>query len=297
MGFVNIYVSKDAFIYVKNSQLFFENKDKKIDYSLEDINSIMIENLNTTISTYSLSKFAEFGILVYICNQNHLPNGVVLPYLEHYQTLSQYEYQVAISKPLKKQMWQSIIKNKIKNQNDVLNMCGGFDVLKPYQEKVSSGDTGNLEATASLIYFKELFGKDFVRRDENVINTFLNFGYSIIRGAIARCITSHGLTPFLALFHSNSYNSFNLADDLIEPFRPIVDLLVKIKLSEEKEITPRIKLDLFNILNIDVDIEGQKQTVSNAIELFVQSYIRSLKVNKNLLKEIKIIGLDVHQYE
>lgn len=297
MGYINVFVSKDAHIFVKNSQLVLENSDKTMDYPLEDINSVMIENLNTTISTYTLSQFSVNGILVYICNQNHLPCGVVLPFCEHYQTLSQYEHQTKLSKPVQKQIWQSIIKNKIKNQNDVLNCCGKFDILKSFYENVSSGDKNNDEAKASLIYFRELFNKGFVRRDNNPINAYLNYGYSIIRGLIARSIVVHGLMPFLGIFHSNNYNQFNLADDLIEVFRPLVDLFVKFKLSEEMNMSSQVKADIFSILNIDVVIDNQKQTVNNAVDMLVESYVKSLKENKNLIKEVSLCGLNYHIYE
>lgn len=298
MGYINVYVSKDAHVSVKNSQLFLENNENQVDYPLEDVNSIMIENLNTTISTYTLSKFAEFGILCFICNQNHLPSGVVLPFCEHYQTLTMFQNQIECSKPLQKQLWKSVIENKIENQNEVLNICGDSDSLKHLQETVLSGDSTNNEAKASLIYFKELFGKDFARRDDNVsINAFLNYGYSIIRGFVARSVVVHGFQPFLGINHSNQFNQFNLADDLIEPFRPLVDLFVKIHLSEKTEIDSKTKALLFGIVNYDVLIDGQKQPLSHAIEMYVQSFQKSLKEGKNLLKEIKIVGLEMHRYE
>lgn len=298
MGYINIYVSKDARVYVKNKQLFLENNDNRADYPLEDMNSIMIENLGTTISTYTLSKFAEYGILCFICNQNHLPSGVVLPFCEHYQTFSNFKNQIEAPKPLQKQLWKTIIENKIGNQNEVLNICGGADSLKQLKETVLSGDSSNNEAKASLLYFKELFGKEFIRRDDSIaVNGFLNYGYSIIRGFVARSIVVHGLQPFLGINHSNQFNQFNLADDLIEVFRPVVDLYVKIYLSDEKEINTNIKGQLFNIININVMVDGQIQSLSYAIELFVQSFQKSLKENKNCLKEINIIGLEMHQYE
>lgn len=298
MGYINIFVSNSAYIYVKNSQLYLENNNSKVDYPLEDINSIMIENLNTTISTYTLSKFSENGILCFVCNQNHLPSGVVLPFCEHYQTLSMFKYQNSISKPFQKQLWKTIVENKINNQNEVLNICGGCDKLKSLRDSVLSGDSSNNEAKASLIYFKELFGNGFVRRDDgNAINSFLNYGYSIIRGFVARSIAVHGLQPFLGINHSNQLNQFNLADDLMEPFRPIVDLFVKIYLLNEPELTTKIKSDIYNIINIDVSIDEQKNPLSYAIEQYVQSFQKSIKENKNLMKEIKIIGLEMHQYE
>ena len=113
MAYINVFVSKNAKIYIKNNQLCLENGENKAAFPIEDVNSVMIENLNTLISTYTLSTFAENGILCFICNQNHLPNGVVLPFCEHYQTLSQYNYQKNVSKPLQKQLWKKIIENKI----------------------------------------------------------------------------------------------------------------------------------------------------------------------------------------
>ena len=117
MAYINVFVSKNAKIYVKNNQLCLENGGDTADFPLEDVNCVMIENLNTTISTYTLSAFAERGILCFICNQNHIPNGILLPFCEHYQTLTQYNNQINLPKPLQKQLWKKIIENKIKNQN------------------------------------------------------------------------------------------------------------------------------------------------------------------------------------
>lgn len=297
MAFINIFISQDVHISVKDSQLFLKNQEKTIDYPLEDVNSIMIENLSTTISTYTLSQFAERGILVYVCDKTHLPCGVVLPFCEHYHTLLHYSYQIEMSKPLQKQIWQSLIKNKIKNQNEVLNAYGKIDKLKALQESVLSGDSTNNEAKASLIYFKELFSKDFVRRNDSVINAFLNYGYAIVRGLIARSVVSHGLMPFLGVFHSNNFNQFNLVDDLLEIFRPLVDLFVKSELENETELDTQNKASLFSILNIDVLIDNQKQTVANAVDMIVESYVKSLKENKNVVKEVSLCGLNYHEYE
>ena len=296
MAFINVFVSKEAKIYVKNNQLCLENGGNKTDFPLEDVNSVMIENLNTVISTYTLSAFAENGILCFICNQNHLPNGVVLPFFNHYQTLLQYNSQKELPKPLQKQLWKSIIENKIKNQDYVLGTIEKKGLLKPLYETVLSGDSTNNEAKASLIYFKEVFGEDFLRRDEsNEVNAFLNYGYSIVRSFIARSIASHGLMPFLGVFHHNQYNQFNLADDLIEPFRPIVDLYVVN--NNSKQLTSKEKAKLLNLINYNVIVDGQRQALSYAIEIYVQSYAKSIKEGKNLLKEIVLTELEVHNYE
>lgn len=297
MAYINVYVSANAKIFVKNNQLRLENGDKNAEYPLEDVNSVMIENLNTTISTYTLSQFAEKGILCFICDQNHLPNGVVLPFCTYYQTLSQFNYQQNLSKPLQKQIWKKIIENKIKNQNDTLVLVEKKGILKNLYESVLSGDSQNNEATASLIYFRELFGDNFSRRDEkNQINAFLNYGYSIVRSFIARSIVAHGLAPFLGIFHCNQYNQFNLADDLMEVFRPIVDAYVFLNYKGQ-ELSSKEKAKLLNLINFNVIIDGQKQTLSYGIELFVQSYIKSLKEEALKLKEVSLTILEKHCYE
>lgn len=297
MGFINVFVSAEAYLCVKNNQLFLKNDIQEMDYPLEDINSVLIENLNTTISTYTLFKLADNGIVTFVCDQNHLPCGVVLPFCSHYQTLVQFNHQIGASKPLKKQIWQSVVVNKIENQNTVLNMCGGNDDLKQLAGSVLSGDSGNNEAKASLTYFRKLFDKNFVRRDESVINGFLNYGYAIVRGFVARSVVVHGLTPFLGVFHCNGYNQFNLADDLMEVFRPLVDLFVKVALDGKDKLDRETKMALFGIVNIDVLIDGQKQTVGNAVDMLVESYAKSLKENRNVLKKVEICGLDRHKYE
>ena len=284
MAHVNVFVSKSAKIYVKNNQLCLENQENNVDFPLEDVNCVMIENLNTVISTYTLSALAERGILCFICNGTHIPSGILLPFCGHYQTLTQYNQQIELPKPLQKQLWKKIIENKIKNQDKVLSFIGKGGLLKSLYETVLSGDSSNNEAKASLIYFKEIFGEGFVRRDENNgINAFLNYGYSIIRSFIARSIVSHGLMPFLGIFHCNQFNQFNLADDLIEIFRPIVDYYVS-KVFVGQKLNTNEKANLLNLVNYNVIIDGQKQTLSYAIELFVQSFQKSLREQKKLLK-------------
>lgn len=298
MGYLNIYVSKDARLSIKNQQLILKSEEKSATFPLEDVNSILIENLNTSITTYALSQMADMGIICFVCDQNHLPNGVVLPFCGHYQTLTMFNYQMELSKPLQKQLWKAIIENKIKNQNDVLNMFGGNDELRALYRSIQSGDVGNNEAKASLIYFKKLFDSGFSRRDDdNPYNAFLNYGYTIIRGYVARSISVHGMMPFLGIFHHNQFNQFNLADDLMEIFRPAVDMYVKTRFDENCVLDSLAKADICNVVNIDVLVDNKKYPISYAIELFVERFQKSIKGGKNFLKSIKICPLEFHKYE
>ncbi len=297
MGYINIYVGNFANLSIKNNQLVLSNVNKQEEYPIEDINSVMIESLEGSISTYALSQLAEYGILTFVCDQKHLPSGLLLPFCQHYTTLVNYNLQAQASKPLVKNLWQKVVVNKIENQNEVLNICGGHDQLKSLSAKVLSGDSSNVEAAASLVYFKELFDKDFKRREDSAINSFLNYGYAIVRGFVARSITIHGLMPFVGINHRNQFNQFNLADDLMEPFRPLVDLFVKIHLVDERALTPQVKGQIYSIINYDLEIDGQKQTLSNAIDIYVESFLKSLKNKTPMLKDVKITGLNLHKYE
>ncbi len=297
LGYINIFASSKAHVSVKNEQLVLTNEQKQIDYPLADVSSVMLENRESSISIYALSKLATYNILVFICDETHLPNGVVLPYNSYYQTLTQYNLQMKMPKPLQKQLWQALVKNKIANQNQVLNLCGGYDELKPLIGAVLSDDSTNVEAKASLVYFKALFGNQFVRRDDNVINACLNYGYAIIRGFMARSITAHGLLPFLGIHHANQLNNFNLADDLMEVFRPVVDLFVKQKLSAVIELTPAVKAELYNLMNVEVSVGRARYSLDYAIELLVQNFIKSAKEKSNCLMPITLQGLEIHQYE
>lgn len=298
MGYINIFVNSDAKINIKNSQLTLTGKNKSMDYPLEDINSIMIDNPNTIVSFTTLSKLASFGILTYLCDEKHLPNGVLLPFYNHYQTLTVYNLQINMAKPLQKNLWQTIIKNKINNQNVVLNLNGFNDKLKLLANNVLSGDSTNNEAKASSSYFKSLFGKGFTRKNDFLTtNSLLNYGYSIVRGCVARSVVVHGLLPFLGIFHHNQFNQFNLADDLMEIFRPLVDLYVKTELNNVTDLTSNIKFNLCDLINYEVTIDGQKHTLNNAVDIFVESFSKSIQLKKNCLKSVSVFGLSRHKYE
>lgn len=300
MGYRNIFIQNIVNISFKQNNLILDS-DKTHRIPIEDINSIIIENLKTNISAYLLSKLAENNIALFICNEKHTPNGILLPFSTHSRKLTIIESQLSLKKPLIKNLWQDIIKTKIDNQAITLKLCDidNYNKLLKLSTTVKSGDSTNVESKAASIYFKELFGKNFTRRSDNNINSSLNYGYAIIRGIIARNIAAYGFEPSIGLFHSNKLNAFNLADDLIEPFRPIVDLFVKknIEFFNEGEFGTLKKQELYNILNLNVKMKGQKHSVSYAIELMVKS-LHSVCVNneKNMVLP-EIINLEIHEYE
>jgi len=301
MAFINVFISNPATIVVENNKLVVRG-DKEAKFAIADINTVLIESRNCIISSYALSKLVENKSLVYICDSKHIPNGYILPYNSYYRKLATLEKQLSMSKPLKKQLWQSIVKQKIANQASVLGYQRKTDKQKKLislRKRVQSNDATNLEASAANIYFRALFGDSFTRIRENLINSILNYGYTIIRGLIARNIAVLGFEPSIGIFHCNKLNPFNLADDLIEPFRPIVDLLACTLVAKSSQdcLTPSIKKEIYNLINCDVLINEQRHALFYAIELNVSSLLRSVDNKEDALCLPSILPIKVHEYE
>lgn len=300
MGFINVFVGSQCYFKIKNKQLVLtkENNDS-ISYPIEDLNSIIIENEQSNISVKTLTELANKNVIVYLCDEKHLPSCYLLGYNSFYKNLMVYKYQVDLSKPITKQLWKDIIKHKILNQIKVLELCNIENDLDKYIADIKSDDADNIESVVANKYFKLLFGKEFVRRRTNLINSALNYGYAIIRGAIARTVVAHGLQPFLGIHHKNQLNNFNLVDDLIEVYRPVVDLFVvnNFQNQESDELTPQMKVLLHSLLASDVKIQNGVYDVSTSIDIFVASYVSSIESQKNKIKFPEILEFKVHEYE
>lgn len=297
MGYVNVFVSSPCNLSVKNRQLIVKGQEEH-SFPLEDMNALLIESAECNVSGYALQALADAGVVVFTCDSRHLPNGVLTPYNCYYRQLKILNLQLNISKPLQKQLWQTIIRRKIENQALCVRMCSdeSNNDLLTLAKSVSSDDSGNCEATAANIYFKKIFGKGFVRRDDSFVNAALNYGYSLIRGLIARTLAVYGFESSLGIHHSNELNAFNLADDLIEPFRPVVDMLV-FNMSGSETLSANDKKRLFSLLNQDVQINGGIYSLSYAVEITVQSLKNSMAEGKNILQLPEILPISMHRYE
>lgn len=219
------------------------------------ISSIIITAFNVVYTNNLLQKLCEENIPLIILGRNYSPSGMLLSYIgQSKQTEIQY-LQIENKKPLEKKLWQLIIKEKIKNQSRVLNLFNKENKLQHIYKTVLSGDSSNREAYAARLYFKSLFGNNFTRDKEmQGINSFLNYGYAILRSSLARYVVASGLNPSYGVGHYNKLNPFCLVDDLIEPFRPVVDCHVyKIfeKHPEISELTTEYKASLSGLLTKD----------------------------------------------
>lgn len=289
MGYKTLLFSKPCQLSVKNSQLVYnsENSNESISIPLEDISTIILEHLQIKLSNYLLSICGEYNITVFSCDKYHQPNVVLTPFFQHSRTTKIMNTQITISEPLKKRLWQKIIRQKIVNQSNVLKILFDDNVLDGYVEKVQSGDKTNIEGQTSKKYWSLLF-KNFKRHTKTKQNSALDYGYAILRGTLTKYIASSGLIPSLGVHHCSELNSFNLADDLIESFRPFVDLMVAKMEINENDTTPLTKEDkayLLTILNKQCQYKNEQITVQNACEYTCQNFVKSLiKKESNILE-------------
>lgn len=296
MAYRHIMITNSINLRAANNMLIIDNIHS---VPIEDIDSILIENHKANISAYLMGKLADDGVCVFFCDAKHMPNAVLTPLNCHSRKTKILRAQINIKTPVLKKLWKEIIKAKIENSAKVLEILGIESNLLDISKKVLSGDSTNMEAVAAAKYFKELFGGEFTRRSDTCINACLNYGYAILRGLIARTLVVYGFEPSIGIFHHSELNSFNLADDIIEVYRPVVDLYVAMNLENlEGELTPDIKQGLYNVLNLNVFSDGEKHTVSYAIERTIKSlssiFIKSADTK---LKLCKIMNLEIHEYE
>ena len=267
----------------------------------EDIAVIVLNHREITLTHPVLSACGEYGISLFATGETHHPSGVFLPFLPHSRATRWLRLQMDLPRPIAKQSWASIVRQKIANQAACLRLagCEGEDRLESYARRVRSGDVGNLEGQAAAFYFTQLFGKDFRRDQARYINAALNYGYAVLRGTIARGLVAHGLLPSLGLFHASEQNAFNLADDVIEPFRPLVDLFVyKLLIPDDDELRPEDKAALVGLLNVDVGMPRGKMSALSAIEQTIESLARVYEGGSETLLELPtLIGLEQHHLE
>jgi len=261
----------------KNKQLIIHKGLETIQVPIEDIISIVIDANGVAIKKEIISLCAEFGVLIYFSDSKHLPQSIIIPMhgnvLQTKTLLNQINFIPSHSGIL----WRDIIKSKIKNQH---KLCTFYkipsNVFFNFYDNIQENDTTNIEAQAAKIYFKLIFGDDFIRdRDMNGINLFLNYSYALIRGLVARSICSTGLNPALGIHHHNQYDPMPLASDLMEPFRPFSDHMV-IKLIkngkfEHAGLTKEVKENLIKIFTEPCTVDGKATTLEYAVRLYVSS--------------------------
>lgn len=295
MGYRQVIIKKSDKMKLKDNNLVIINNEIERKVPLEDINFIILEDNKTVITARLLSEISKYFISMIICDEKYEPSSIMFAYNNHYKQLESFTLQLGLTEENKLNLWQSIVKKKIENEIIALEMTtqdeSVINKLKQYLKEVEIGDSTNREGLAAKIYFRSIFGSQFIRFYDDSINSALNYGYTIIKSCILRTIVRFGLNSFLGIHHHSKTNNFNLAFDLIEPYRSIVDLYVYNNQDRiEFPLSFEIRKELINLLNYEVISNNMHCTIEYSIELLVKSYIKSLESGINCLVFPNIIN-------
>lgn len=252
-----LFFSTPYCLSLRNGQMLIHTKeapDMQRSVPIEDIGFVILEHQQTTLTLPLLNALSDNNVAVIFCGDDRMPNAMLMNLDSNKTQGESCRAQVEASEPLKKGIWKQVVEAKIRNQAALLRKLGkDGDKLKPYYMHVKSGDADNREGIAAKIYWSELFGREFVRmREGQEPNNLLNYGYTILRAAVARSLMGSGLLPAFGIFHRNRYNAFPLADDVMEPYRPYVDELVhRLHTAGKSQLTKEVKGELLHILFTD----------------------------------------------
>lgn len=283
-----ILIQSKAHLCIKNGLLMITVDDRSSTIPLEDIWVVIVESHQTTMTVACMSQLNDAGIGVMICGRDHMPNGLMLPMGAHSRHARIVEDQLAMSLPFKKQLWKRIVQAKILNQAAVLTEMGlSAGPLPSYAKTVLSGDTDNREGAAASAYFKALITEG--TRRNSMQSSALDYGYSVLRAGIGRAAVGGGWLVSQGLHHHSVYNAFNLVDDLIEPFRPLVDLIV-MSYGVAEPLGQRDKALLARVFEHVMTIDGKRCGCQQCIETTLSS-LRTAVLEKDpkrlLLPELK----------
>ena len=244
--------------------------------ALNEIAVVLIESTAVSLTTSLLAELMKRKVKVIFCDEKRNPSSELVSYYGSHDTSNKVRKQIVWKQSTKEAVWTEIVTEKIRKQKEVLEYWGKEEaqLLSSYLNEMTWNDGTNREGHAAKIYFNALFGLDFTRTADIPTNAALNYGYSIILSAFTREVVANGYITQLGLFHDNMFNQFNLASDLMEPFRPLVDQKVVemqiMKLEQEE------KMQIVNILNQEVVIDGKLQYVNNAIKIYCKSVFEAL---------------------
>lgn len=277
MSFRVVLIESDVTIKVRLDNLIITKGCQDVWIPLNDLSMIVMDNLSSELSTRLLCKLSEYGIGLIICNQEHLPTGYYSAYDNHSRASKIIGYQIEKNKYYYDCLWSKIVLSKIQNQSKayyiIKNNKTGYEQILDFSKDITIGDVTNREAHAAKVYFNLLMGSSFSRGNENILlNSGLDYGYSVIRGFIARVCVGYGLNTQIGIHHKNEYNRFNLVDDLMEPLRPIVDIVAYNVMKNDEFFKPEHRRQLVNILNMKFVYRNKKMYICNMIENYIEQY-------------------------
>ena len=283
MAWRGVHITQAARLSLTDSQLVVNREDGEIRLPIEDIAWMVLDTPQVSITTALLSACMDAGMAIITTDRTHTPSGLILPFHRHHRQAAIAAMQIGTSAPLKKRLWQIVVQAKIANQATSLETVGqDAAALRSMARLVGSGDPDNVEARAARAYWPRLF-VDFIRDDANdKRNALLNYGYAVIRSAVARALVAAGLLPAFGINHASIVNAFNLADDMVEPFRPFVDRAVW-TLTDKGRIaqgatTVEERRTLASLPTLETRLGGETVTLLVATERVAESLVRAMEM-------------------
>lgn len=267
-------------------------KESTTKIHISEIHTLIIESTAVSLTAALLNELIDRKVKVIFCDQAHNPASELIPYYGSHDSSLKIKMQISWPPVVKELVWTEIIAEKIRKQEQVLMDFKRFNeaaMLRGYLRELQTGDITNREGHAAKVYFNGLFGMDFTRSEDNVTNAALNYGYSLLLSVFNREITANGYLTQLGLFHDNRFNPFNLASDLMEPFRPLVDRCVLN--GAFSEFARDEKMELVSMLNDEVRIGGRTQRLTNAVKIYCKSVFDAL--NTQDVSKLQFYSLDL----
>lgn len=280
MSFRTVVIANQAKISYKNRFLVVKKDIEEKYIHLSEIDTIIVDSISVSISSYLLKELTDNKINIIFCDEKHNPYGQIQPFYSRHNSSKKIIEQTKWTLKNKDNLWTLIVKNKIINQAFLLKKIKSkqANLVFSYVDEVGVGDKSNREGHASKVYFNALFGKKFSRGNNDIINAKLNYGYAILLSTVSKEITNNGYLTQLGIHHKNEFNPFNLACDLMEPFRVIIDAFVYY--NQERELDSNLKLDIINIFNNIYTFNSKKYTLKDIIELYVKNTFMVLSEEK-----------------
>ena len=282
MSWRTIVISKRAKLDLQLGYMVVRG-DEVTKIVLSEIGTLLIESTAVSLTTGLLAELAKRKVKVIFCDEKRNPSSEIVSYYGSHDTSNKVRRQIAWKQRTKEAVWTEIVSEKIRKQKELLTLQrkDEAELLGQYLTEITWNDGTNREGHAAKVYFNALFGMDFTRTEDSYINAGLNYGYSILLSTFAKEIVANGYITQLGLFHDNMFNKFNLASDMMEPFRILVDQqviqMMPTKLEKEE------KMQLVNILNQEVQIDGKIQYVNNAIKIYCRSVFDALNEDDSAL--------------
>ena len=283
MAWRGLHINKPSRLSLADGQMVVAQDDGDVRLALEDVAWVVLDTPQATLTSALLSACMSAGIAIIATDETHTPSGVALPFHRHFRQGEIAQRQIAMGAPLKKRLWQATVRAKIVNQAAALDILGrtGANPLREMARYVGSGDPDNLEARAARDYWSKLWTEFRREDDDDRRNKLLNYGYAVVRSAVARSLVASGLLPSIGLMHASATNAFNLADDIVEPFRPFVDVLAWQTADEGRPGKDDLSLDdrraMASILLKEARVGSEDVTLLIAADRAADSLVRAIE--------------------